>query len=87
MALRWASVGACENAGVATANMIVVIHAHRVAARPDVLIISINPYRCCRRRGLDRCELLKRNDGKIFARGIIFPFGFHRKWIVAIFMG
>jgi hypothetical protein len=39
MALRWASVGACENAGVATANRTVTVNAVRAAAGINVLII------------------------------------------------
>jgi hypothetical protein len=39
MALRWASVGACENAGVATANRTLTMNAVRVAAGINVLII------------------------------------------------
>jgi hypothetical protein len=39
MALRWASVGACENAGVATANRAVTINAACAAAGINVLII------------------------------------------------
>jgi hypothetical protein len=46
MALRWASVGACENAGVATANRAVTINAARAVAGINVLIISKNPYYC-----------------------------------------
>jgi hypothetical protein len=39
MALRWASVGACENAGVATANKAVTINAACAVAGINVLII------------------------------------------------
>jgi hypothetical protein len=39
MALRWASVGACENAGVATANRTVTMNAVCAAAGINVLII------------------------------------------------
>jgi hypothetical protein len=39
MALRCASVGACANIGVVTANMTVAIDAQSAAARPNVLII------------------------------------------------
>src|SRR3981189_1442771 len=45
MALRCASVGACETAGVKLANMTVAIDAHSVAARLNVLIILRYPYR------------------------------------------
>src|SRR5882757_2911509 len=45
MALRCASVGACENAGAVPANMMVAIDAHSVAARLNVLIILRYPYR------------------------------------------
>src|SRR5450631_29622 len=45
MALRCASVGACENAGVKAVNMTVAIDAHSVAARLNVLIILRYPYR------------------------------------------
>src|ERR1700680_1004933 len=45
MALRCASVGACEHAGATLANMTVVIDAHSVAARLNVLIILRYPYR------------------------------------------
>jgi hypothetical protein len=39
MALRCASVGACENAGVASPNRIVAADANIVALRLNVLII------------------------------------------------
>jgi hypothetical protein len=39
MALRCASVGACDNAGVAAANMSVAIDAKSAALRLNVLII------------------------------------------------
>ena len=45
MALRCASVGACENAGVKPVNMTVAIDAHSVAARLNVLIILRYPCR------------------------------------------
>jgi hypothetical protein len=41
--LRWASVGACENAGVATANSAVMMNAVRAAAGINVLIIFEKP--------------------------------------------
>jgi hypothetical protein len=39
MALRCASVGACENAGAASPNITVAIDANSVALRLNVLII------------------------------------------------
>jgi hypothetical protein len=39
MALRCASVGACENAGIVAANAAGITNAQSVAARIDVLII------------------------------------------------
>jgi hypothetical protein len=39
MALRWASVGACENAGVAAANSAVTMKAACAVAGINVLII------------------------------------------------
>jgi hypothetical protein len=45
MALRCASVGACENTGVKPVNMTVAIDAHSVAARLNVLIILRYPCR------------------------------------------
>jgi hypothetical protein len=39
MASRCASLGACENAGMVTANITVTSNAHSAAARLNVLII------------------------------------------------
>jgi hypothetical protein len=39
MAPRWASVGCCENAGIAVASDAVAISAHSAAARPDLSIM------------------------------------------------
>jgi len=39
MALRCASVGACENAGIATANITVAVDAKSAAVRLNILII------------------------------------------------
>src|SRR5712664_2171889 len=65
MALRWASVGACENAGVATANRTVAMNAICVAAGINVLIILKNPYCCRRGRRVNGKEALKKADRKI----------------------
>src|SRR6266545_3800592 len=64
MALRWASVGACENAGVATANRAVTMNAVCTAAGIDVLIISKNPYCCRRSRRFNENETLKKSIEK-----------------------
>jgi hypothetical protein len=39
MALRCASVGACENAGIVTANIKVAVGAKSAAVRLNILII------------------------------------------------
>jgi hypothetical protein len=78
MALRWASVGACENAGVATANSAVTMKAVRAVAGINVLIILKSPYGCRRSRRFNGNETLKKPIKKIFG-SIIFFFEFYCK--------
>jgi hypothetical protein len=54
MAARWASVGACENAGVAIMNIAAAIDAQSIAARFDVSIIWINPFASAGSRRFNR---------------------------------
>jgi hypothetical protein len=77
--LRCASVGACENAGVAAMNMTVTSGAQRFNA----LIILGNPYRWSWSRRFNRSEILKWMTEQS-GGSIIFGFGFHRKGIVAM---
>jgi hypothetical protein len=79
MALRCASGGACEVAGVATMNMAVT------SSTPcfNVLIILGNPYRCRAGGGCNGIEVLN-DGGSIVEDLIIFAFGFRCKRIVAI---
>jgi hypothetical protein len=72
MALRWASVGACENAGVATANSAVTINAACAVAGINVLIILKNPY-CCRwSRRFNENETLKKSIKKFSVASFSF---------------
>jgi hypothetical protein len=79
MAARCASLGACENAGVAIMSMAATGGAQRF----NVLIILGNPYRWSWSRRFNRRQISKsmteQSDGSI-----IFGFGFHRKGIVAM---
>jgi hypothetical protein len=61
MALRWASVGACENAGVATANRAVTMNAAYAGAGTNVLIISKIPIVVAGGRRFNRNETLKKS--------------------------
>jgi hypothetical protein len=66
MALRCASVGACENAGVTTASMMVASDAHSAAAGLNALIILRDPYRYRWSRRFRRREIFKKGRQKNF---------------------
>jgi hypothetical protein len=87
MALRWASVGTWENAGITTANMTVAVQAQSTAARLTTLSIwkSFSLSRWSRR--YSGSEFQDGVDKKYSGAEIIFFFGFHCKWIVAIHRG
>src|SRR5258708_6406095 len=79
MALRCASVGACEYAGVTTMNMVVASGSQIF----NVLIISGNPSCCRLSTGAIEGEILDEASRMNFSQGrIIFSFEFYRKWIV-----
>jgi RND family efflux transporter MFP subunit len=84
MALRCASVGACENAGIASPNVIVVSDAKTVALRLNVLIIWRNPYGCRGRNRRLKSKWATKTLEINFASHIIFAFEFHCKRIVAM---
>jgi hypothetical protein len=84
MASRWAWVGACARAGAALTNAASANKAGSLAARLNVMVISLNPFVVAGSRRFNRTKFLKSLAVATLAGGIIFAFEFHGKKIVAM---